>query len=480
MIKTTLLCLLLAVTASAAPKVTFLIGPKAPPLDKAAAEQLAGDFKALFDAETTVTTTAPADSTNLVLVGSPLSNPAIKADAWPKIGEQGIVIQSTPAGLIVGGGCPPATMWAVAELSHHFGIRHLLSGDLLPVEKPAFKLDGLSIVMEPKILKRGWSMFNGIATGAESWGEDEHLALLRQLVKLKFTHVLLPKKSPPVPQVAVDGDTGGRKAFAGAKSFPSGDPVPDLTKDAAALGLVPVALDFVTHSLGARAPSVLPQFQAGDLDRRMRSILKFKSGGFMVGAQMPGDLSAAAYFTSRVSFDDKITAPQALAGLVTPICGDGVAERVQKGFDLIAQAAKLIETNDPDLGVPNAQVLKRHLDSKDALPPWITEAKTHYAGAMNEMYRANTRAREGARSYTLHLAKRLEFTVHFFTALEAVYASHDAAKRAESLEAAVEALYNALNSLADAARNNSERGAIALLNENGLRVLMKALESAEN
>ena len=60
MIKTTLLCLLLAVSASAAPKVTFLIGPKAPPLDKAAAEQLAGDFKALFDAVTTVTTTSPA------------------------------------------------------------------------------------------------------------------------------------------------------------------------------------------------------------------------------------------------------------------------------------------------------------------------------------------------------------------------------------------------------------------------------------
>ena len=480
MLKALLSSLILATAALAGPQVTFVIGPKAPPLDKAAAGQLADDFKALFDAETTVSTTVPADTANLVLVGRPLSNPAIKADAWPEIGEQGIVIQSTKNGLIVGGGCPQATMWAAAELAHHFGIRQLLSGDLLPVGKPALKLDSLNIVIEPRVPKRGWSMFNGIATGAESWDKDEHLALLRQLVKLKFTHVLLPKKSPPPPQVAVDGDTGGRKAFGGAKSFPSGDPVPDLAQDAAALGLVPVALDDVTYSLGARVPSVLPQFQFGDLDRHMHSVLKFKSGGFMAGAQMPGDLDAAAYFTSRASFDDKVTAPQALGELVTPVCGDGVTDRVQKAFDLIGQAAKIIETSDPDLGVPNAQVLKRHLDSKDALPAWITEAKTHYAGAMNEMYRANTRAREGARSFTLHLAKRLEFTVHFFTALEAVYASHDAAKRAESLEAAFEALYNALNSLADAARDNSERGAIALLNENGLRVLMKALEGTGN
>ena len=32
--------------------------------------------------------------------------------------------------------------------------------------------------MEPKITKRGWSMFNGSATGADAWGKADLTALL--------------------------------------------------------------------------------------------------------------------------------------------------------------------------------------------------------------------------------------------------------------------------------------------------------------
>jgi hypothetical protein len=92
---------------------------------------------------------------------------------------------------------------------------------------------------------------------------------------------------------------------------------------------------------------------------------------------------------------------------------------------------------------------------------------------MNEMYRANTRARGGARPFILYHAKRLEFALHYFTALESLYKAHDPAARAESLEAAVEASYNALNAYADVARDASDRGVIALLNEHGYRVLLE-------
>jgi hypothetical protein len=470
------LSLVLSASAFAGPKVTLVIGEKAHALDKAAAEQIATDFKALFEAETSIQSTAPADGDHVVLVGNPQSNPAITAEAWPKITEQGVVIKSTPKGLLVGGGCPPATVWAASELAHHFGIRHLLQGDVLPVEKPAFKLEGLDMVMEPKIQKRGWSMFNGVATGAESWSKGEHLALLKQLVKLKFNYVLLPQHLRPPASMSVDGDVGGRKAFGGAKVFPSGEPVPDLSAEAAALGLVAVPQDFVTLSLGAQSTSVLPQITLDALDRRLRTVIKYNAGGFLAGAQIPGDLNVSAYFTSRVSFDEKVTPASALRDLVVTICGEGVDERVQKAMDLINQATKLIEKNDPELGVPGAEVFRRHLRSKDPLPAWITEAKTLYTGAMSEMFRANTRAREGARSFTLYHAKRLEFTVHFFTALESLYKAHDAAAKDEALEAAIEGIYNALNSWSDVARDSSDRGAIALLNEYGYRVLLKASE----
>lgn len=461
------------------PKVTIVIGSKATPLDKLAAEQLSKDFGLLFAAECSVQADVPDDATNVVLIGHPQSNAAIPADAWPKLTAQGHILKSTRQGLIVGGGSPVATLWAAGELSSRFGMRHLLQGDVLPVEKPVFKLDGFDITLEPKLQMRGWSMYNGNATGAESWSRGEHLALLRQLVKLKFTHILMAKHIVAPKALAVDGDTAGRKAFGGAKEFPVIKPGLDLRSDATALGLQVVEAGVVTHGLGARVPSVLPQFSVASLDRQFHFMLKHGASSFFVNANIPGELNAAAYFVSRVSFDDKLGASQSLADLVTPICGEGVAGRMEKGFEFIAQATKLIDANDPELGVPGPDMLLHIYQSKAALPPWVTEVKTLYTNAMSEMYRANTRAREGARPFILYHAKRLEFAMHWLTAIESLYKAHDATVRTESLEAAVESIYNALNAFGDVARDPSDRGAIALLNAYGYHPLQKLLDSGK-
>ena len=139
----------------------------------------------------------------------------------------------------------------------------------------------------------------------------------------------------------------------------------------------------------------------------------------------------------------------------------------------IAKANELIAKHDPKLGVPAPDMLTRHLNSKQELPEWLTQVKTHYLTAMTEMYRANTRAREGSRSLTLYHAKHLEFTFHYVSCIESLYKAHDSAARSEALVAAVESIYNALNSYADAARDSGDRGAIALLNEYGYRPLLK-------
>ena len=121
-------------------------------------------------------------------------------------------------------------------------------------------------------------------------------------------------------------------------------------------------------------------------------------------------------------------------------------------------------------------MLLRHLHAQGEAPAWLTEVKTLYTTAMNEMYRANTRAREGSRTLTLYHAKRMEFAFHLLTAMETLYKAHDPAARAESLEAAMESVYNALNSYSDVARDSTDRGTIALLNEHGYRVLVKLVK----
>jgi outer membrane protein assembly factor BamB len=269
-----------------------------------------------------------------------------------------------------------------------------------------------------------WNGYTGDALGQESWSDEELEKRLQQIKDLKYTTVVVPKFVKPFSAIRVDGDTAGRKAFGGAKTFEN--------------------VDVASITARFREKATKMGFDVIEAD------------------PMPGTFLPQMEFTDEKSLDD----------LITPMCGEGVAERMWLGFQEISKANQLIKKNAPDLGKPSPDMLTRHLDSKEPLPQWVTQLKTHYLNAMSEFYRANTRAREGSRALTLYYAKKLEFAFHFASSLENLYKAHET--RAESLDAAVESIYNALNSLADAARDSSDRGAIALLNENGYRPLLKA------
>lgn len=484
MLRTAVVVLTLALAGqafSAGPKLLLVVGDQAPALERRAAEWLEADLRALFGAETSIVTVrrpqlAQAAGDKVLLIGSPKTNAAVPAKDFPSVSAQGHVLKSTPAGLIVGGGSPVATLWAAAELSYRFGVRHLLHGDARPIEELALNLDGFNVILEPLVKVRAWDGFSKEPQSALSWTLEDHARLIPQLARLKFTHLVVPVKPANFAPVPVDGDTAGRAAFKGAKSFapPVGAGLLEqVAKLAAENGMEVVhekPAGFSVVSLGAKDPSVLPQFAPVRLEVDFKSVLGSKPEGCVFHAVMPGDLNAAAHYVSRASFERDVTAEQALSDLVTPICGEGVAERLWKGFQQVEQAAKLIDANDPALGVPGPQMFLRHLDPKVAAPPWLTEVKTLYTGAMSEMYRANTRARGGARPFILYHAKRMEFAMHCCTCLESLHKP-----AAEAAELAPEAIYNALNAHADVARDTTDRAVIALLNKHGYNAVSKAL-----
>jgi hypothetical protein len=475
-----LFSLLLVAQAAAASgtNLTLVVGKDAPALEKRAAEQLSADLHQLFDAATSIATSAPsgASGASVVLIGSPKTNAAIPAKDFPSVSEQGHVLKSTASGLIVGGGSAEATLWAASELTYRFGVRHLLHGDAAPIEKPALKLDGIDVVIEPRVKARVWDACHDQPHGSASWTFDDYARLIPQLARLKFTHLVLPVKSANFPPISVDGDTAGRTAFKGAHTFAppqDADLSTKVTKLAGDHGMqvvheAPAAFKVIL--LGAAKPSVLPQFAPLRLEGDLKAALAAKPEGCVFRAVMLGDLNAAAHYVSRTSFGADLTAQQALAELVTPICGEGVSERLWMGFEQVEKAANLIDANAPDLGVPDPQMLLRHLDPKTPAPAWLSEVKALYTGAMGEMYRGNTRARGGARPFILYHAKRMEFALHFCTTLESLHKPSE-----EAAELAPEAIYNALNAFAEVARDSSDRGVIALLNVYGYRPVLKAL-----
>lgn len=239
-----LLSAMIAVQAThAAEPVTVIIDKKAPAVEKLAANELAAQFRRLFEAKVTVTDTKRAGDAFRVIVGSPQTNAAVRAAvAGRKLTEQGIVLTNKGGTLYVVGGSPRATLWAVYELGYRFGIRYLLREDIYPKTPISLKLDGIDVSLEPQLRTRTWRTVNDFAIGPESWPLAEHKRVLRQLAKMKFNRVMLSvypwqpfvhyefrgvKKQTGVlwygERFDIPRDAAGKKAFGGKAVFENPD-----------------------------------------------------------------------------------------------------------------------------------------------------------------------------------------------------------------------------------------------------------------
>ena len=217
---------------------------------------------------------------------------------------------------------------------------------------------------------------------------------------------------------------------------------------------------------------------------RVPALPSTETVGFLVAAEVPGDLGPAVYLLSRRAFEPKLTAKDAYTQYFMPIVGTASTERVLLGFGLLDEAEKLVESTDQKLEL-SPDFVANLLRSGDAPPEWWKKAGKHYAGAMDEMYRGiRATYNDPARPVLLYYAKRCEFAVQYFNCLEAARLAGVARKKGDKdaevshLEKATESIYNALTAYGDVARDPSDRGAIAMLAEAVYRPLKAELKAA--
>ena len=181
----------------AAPRVAVVRGREAPPLEVYAAEQLCQYLHRLFGVKSRPATKISSRAEVLLLVGTPQTNPfveqALGSQPLPTLSDQGVVLRRTevdkrPA-LLLTGGSPAATLWAVYALAEHWGVRYLLHDDVLPPQRP-FELPQVDLLQEPIQRTRQWRVVNDFPLGPESWGMDDYRPVVDQLAKLRFNRLL--------------------------------------------------------------------------------------------------------------------------------------------------------------------------------------------------------------------------------------------------------------------------------------------------
>ena len=506
-----------AETRAEGPKIQIVTVKQPSQIEQLAAREMAVQLTKLFDAQVSIVDGA-RDSEELVIVLA--SQPALKGFSnlkleLPKLDDQDHAIKSAQLGnksaLVVTGGSPRSTLWAAYELGWRYGVRYFLFGDLYPADAGAFSTQGHDVLLRPAVAKRTWHALFPSPAGPESWGLEEHQKVLGQLAKLKYTNAIIRASDlkggelVSGPGYSVSGDTVGRAAFGGAKVFGNPDLRPAQSHADRMNALEKLATSLVTEaqrfgistdvdkktaerikqsdSWRLLGNSVLPVTRLDAFSERLRSHGAGEELVLSIGN--PGDAAPEVIFLSRFAFQPTLDVAAHEAALVDPVSGVGVAERVTKGLKLGELAANLLIKNDPTLGSLNRDTISRAHASQEPVPAWWGEVRDHYLNAMNEMYRANTRAREGGRKYTLYFARRFEFGYEYMNALEAVRKSglaKQAKKKDEQvaeLEKALDSITGAGNALAAVASSNSDLGAIALMNEYVYRPVQKLMEQAD-
>ena len=191
-----------------ASRVAIVVAPGAPELEHFAARELRRYLYELYGISVD-SLDSPNPSMDLnILLGSPRTSPAVVDTlgeaGWPKISDQGMVLKRVSAagrpGMVLGGGSPEATLWAVYELVERAGVRFLLEKDVLPQEPEPFPPSELDLVLEPRFRFRSYRVINNLATSLIFYGIKDYRHLIDQLAKLKF-NVLYAQTYPHQPFV---------------------------------------------------------------------------------------------------------------------------------------------------------------------------------------------------------------------------------------------------------------------------------------
>ena len=227
---------------------------------------------------------------------------------------------------------------------------------------------------------------------------------------------------------------------------------------------------------------ILPQSSVKSLSTLVDVIQQHSWAGYSTRYWIPGELDPAIYFLARAAWDKQLSGEQAVRELWTTATGNkAAADRLWKAWEHLETATDLIDRHAIGFAFPVPGMMMKHYRA-EPIPEWWSEATEEYTQYMIELYRAQGAIDGDARPILFYYAKRGEYVLEYFAAVKAVREAAiareagDTDRAMEYLETALEQTYNCINTLADVARDQSDRGVIAVLNAYAYRPLLAEYE----
>lgn len=228
---------------------------------------------------------------------------------------------------------------------------------------------------------------------------------------------------------------------------------------------------------------VLPQTVLQSLETLADHLQDEHWDGFSTRYWMLGELDPVVYFLSRAAWDVQATSRSTHNEFWDAVTEHpSTSERLWKGWEHLEQATTKIDKHGLGFGFPVETMMMKHYQSSPE-PAWWEEVNEHYTQLLIELYRAHSASTSPrGRSLMLYYAKRATYATEYLAAVKAVREAAvareegDMEQAIEHMEVALEQTYNCMTTLADVARDQSDRGLIAVLNAYAYQPLKREYE----
>jgi hypothetical protein len=229
---------------------------------------------------------------------------------------------------------------------------------------------------------------------------------------------------------------------------------------------------------------VMPQLTTNSLHRIVQEMKRNRWAGFVARERFPGDHDWPLAYLARAAWDNEVTPDRVAAEQLGALCGERCASELLTALHeveavtiALAPTAFAFPADWPPPSTKGIGGMLLKYWKAGPMPASVKDAREGYQRALDAALRAQAASSQPGKSLTDYWVGRLKFAVGYAETVQHVHeaAAAEAAKdlpgcRKEA-DAAVSSLESALDAYARVVRNQTDRGAIAVVNEHCYRPL---------
>jgi hypothetical protein len=225
---------------------------------------------------------------------------------------------------------------------------------------------------------------------------------------------------------------------------------------------------------------IIPQSTTSSLKKVLDILRETKWEGFVARERFPGDHDEERAFLARAAWDPNADPEKIATAQLQSACGEKCGNELLTTMHSIDAATVVWETDDEHFAFPVPSLLMKYWKA-GPVPAYLEVNRKNYEEGWKAAERAVTVSTPEGKSLAEFWAKRMEFSVKYITAVQffrrAAIAedAHQPQQAVDEATKALASLHDAIEAYAAVARNQSDRGSIAVAFEYGYRPLQKKI-----